>query len=252
MIALITATGGRPWQFDLCQKFMKRQTYNGDVLWIIVDDCYPRSTDIVQPDFKEKWQIVKAYPSPPWRVGQNTQGRNIEAGLDELKKYPDIETIFIIEDDDYYRPIYLERMMSNWSACKILGETKTIYYNPITRRYAVNPNTGYASLFQTAFSRELIPLLKAVKGNRFIDGALWKVATDKKLFHENDLAIGIKGLPGRAGIGAGHSNSYYGMIPDIEMKFLKSKIGDDADIYKDFYKVHGIPRRNRPDILTRR
>lgn len=254
MIALITPTGNRPLQFRLCQQYMKRQTYTGQVVWIIVDDCLPTTTDQVTDDFRDGWTIVKVYPKPVWRVGMNTQGRNMEAGIDAVLSYRDVEAIFIIEDDDYYRPIYLERMMANWSDCQILGETKTIYYNPVHRRYCVNQNITYASLFQTAFDVRTIELLRSVRMKKFIDGAFWKIAPHPKLFHENDLAVGMKGLPGRGGIGAGHSDSYYGMKPDVEMKFLTNLIGKtDADVYREFFKIPAVhPRQNRGDILTRR
>lgn len=247
MIALITPTGNRPIQFDLCQQYMKRQTYSGQVLWIIIDDCLPTTTDQVTDTFRDSWQIVKVYPKPAWRQGQNTQGRNMEAGINTLLTQPerqDIKAVFVIEDDDYYRATYLERMMANWSGCQILGETKTIYYNPVHRRYCVNGNVTYASLFQTAFDMRTIELLRSVKSHKFIDGAFWKIVQNKKLFHENDLAIGIKGLPGRGGIGAGHSDSYYGMISDVDMRFLKNHIGEaDARIYENLYKIPTTFRR---------
>jgi len=48
MIALITPTGARPKQIRLCAEWMKRQTYNGSVLWIVVDDAIPITVDLIQ------------------------------------------------------------------------------------------------------------------------------------------------------------------------------------------------------------
>jgi hypothetical protein len=252
MIALITPTGNRPDQFALCQHYMKRQTYTGAVVWIIIDDCIPETTLQVTESFRENWTIIKTRPKPAWRPGDNTQGRNMNDGINTLvKNYSrhEIDCIFFIEDDDYYRPRYLERMMELWDGCEILSETRTIYYNPVIRHYAVNGNVTYGSLFQTAIAYETIPKLRAVSHVKFIDGALWKTATRKKLFYEDDLAVGIKGLPGRGGIGAGHSVNYSGMNPDISMKFLINKIGrDDAEKYAKYYRADHLsqhPRINR-------
>lgn len=41
MIVLITPTGARKNQFELCMRWMLRQTYQGNVVWIIVDDPVP-------------------------------------------------------------------------------------------------------------------------------------------------------------------------------------------------------------------
>ena len=77
MIALITPTGSRADQFKLCTMFMERQTYKGEVTWIIVDDAYPSTTDRVDKGFKDNWTIIKVYPTPIWQ-GQNTQSRNMQ------------------------------------------------------------------------------------------------------------------------------------------------------------------------------
>ena len=251
MIALITPTGNRPDQFALCQKYMKRQTYAGAVAWIIIDDCIPETTTQVTTSFRENWNIIKINPKPTWKPGDNTQGRNMTDGINAVVRNfarHEIEAIFFIEDDDYYHANFLERMMELWYSeprCEIISETKTIYYNPVTRHYAVNQNITYGSLFQTAINYDMIPKLRAVINVKFIDGALWKLAKKKKLFYENDLAIGIKGLPGRNGIGAGHSTNYYGMAPDVNMHFLKSKIGDDAKEYERYYRVDNLSQYQR-------
>lgn len=37
-LTLLTATGERQEAFDLCQRWMQRQTFEGSVRWVIVDD----------------------------------------------------------------------------------------------------------------------------------------------------------------------------------------------------------------------
>ncbi len=237
MIALITPTGARPYQFELCQTWMSKQTYKGKVTWFIVDDSIPRSTDGVTDNFKPEWTICKIYPSPPWRIGQNTQARNITAGIKALidnYKIEDIEAIFIIEDDDYYRPNYLERMMANFQSYHLIGERNTIYYNVQWRRHITNSNTIHASLFQTAFKYDVLNTFIGCTMNKFMDCVFWSKVSNRNLFYENDLAVGIKGMPGRNGIGAGHSRAM-SMINDSNMVYLRSLIGEDARYYERFY-----------------
>ena len=231
MIVLITPTGARPSQFDICTQLMRQQTYKGDVTWIIIDDAYPVSTNKVDLDFRDNWNIVKIQPQPRWSTGQNTQARNIAAGLNAIPK--GAEAIFIIEDDDYYRPVYLECMMAH-KGHDLWGEMKTIYYNVQHRRHITNGNTIHASLFQTAFTPAAIPAMIKSLPNKFIDCVFWTLVPDRILFQEGDLAIGIKGMPGRGGIGAGHSRAM-NMTPDFQLSWLKSKIGSDALLYERYY-----------------
>jgi hypothetical protein len=245
MIALITATGGRPIQFNLCQEFMRRQTYKGDVLWIIIDDCAPTTTDNVKYDFKEDWIIIKHYPKPLWRQGQNTQFRNmIEGGDMVLKNFneKDIKAVFIIEDDDYYKPTYLENMMSRFETFDIIGETYSVYYNVTYNNYIVWGNVKHCSLFQTAFTPKIIPILQDICRHPspypgfYIDVELWSKVKNRCFFRDGNLAIGIKGLPGRGGIGAGHDN-YKNMTADTNGHYLKELLGDDADLYIRYSKL---------------
>lgn len=241
MIALITPTGYRSKQIDLCAKWMRRQTYQGDVLWVIVDDVIPSTTDFILPDFKKNWEIKKVYPRPAWVFGDNTQSRNIQAGLDVVKQYPEVKSIYIIEDDDYYFPTYLEEMEKKLVGVFAAAEINTIYFNVNTISPIYNKNTTHGSLFQTAFKPALIPILEYILYipiNRFIDMQFWSKLQFIKtnLFKaEKVLSIGIKGLPGRPGIGMGHIqeriNIPTGDIKAEKIKALKALIGLDYLLY---------------------
>jgi len=250
-IALITPTGCRPAQFDLCKLFMQRQTYQGEVCWIIVDDCIPVTTNSVQENFRENWTIIKVYPAPPWRPGLNTQGRNISVGLNTLLanyNTKDIEGIFIIEDDDYYKSVYLERMIPRLKGVQAAGERNTIYYNVYYRTYFTHANTGHSSLFQTAFTVSALQIFGRCCSEAFIDMSFWTQLTNVKLFNDNNLSIGIKGMPGRYGIGAGHTR-LRNMPKDNEWHYLVSLIGiEDVKLYTRFYGGSNI----RPALFQRR
>lgn len=239
MIFLITPTGGRNTQIAICSRLMHAQTYKGDVVWIVVDDCNPVTTDIIKDDFRENWTIIKEYPDPPWRVGFNTQGRNLSVGINTLlKNYckEDIEAVFIIEDDDYYRPEYLEKMMTHFEGFNVIGEVNTIYYNVYFRKYVANGNMKHASLFQIAFKPDAISTFRMCYQDKFIDSMFFQLLKGEgvNLFQDINLAVGIKGLPGRAGIGAGHGKGM-NMRNDPFFKYLTNLIGSDAKYYEGYY-----------------
>ena len=236
MIALITPTGVRAKQIKLCSEFMKRQTYLGDVVWVIVDDGDPSTADFIPREFKRNWQVVKIYPKDKWVPGMNTQSSNLLIGLDAVNKYKP-EAIFIIEDDDYYAPDYLKTMTKLLKGNDLIGEQNTVYYNVIQHRWYPNRNTMHASLFQVGFVFELIPMFRKVcleRKGKFIDICFFREATrqNKKIyFTKARLSIGIKGLPGRSGIGFGHRMNTSKMTDDTNMKKLKELIGEDYIYY---------------------
>jgi hypothetical protein len=253
MIALITPTGARPQQFNMCALWMSRQTYTGQIVWLIVDDALPRTTDAIEEHFKTDWTIIKIYPEPTWTYGQNTQSRNIEVAINTLctnYREADIEAIFIIEDDDYYKSNYIERMMCRMQGFKVIGEMNTVYYNVYYRTYFVNRNTSHVSLFQLAFRPEMLPLFKSCYNEKFIDfkfyeklhAQLYVHRGEVGFFNENNLAIGMKGMPGRAGIGAGHGK-LLNMHPDPAMTYLLTQMNnEDAKYYAGYYGNNGYPQ----------
>lgn len=259
-IVLITPTGGRPDQIALCAMFMKRQTYAGNVVWIIVDDCQQRTTDFITDDFRENWKIVKRYPQPPWQPGQNTQNRNLQIGMIAITEsglMPEVEAIFMIEDDDYYSPDYLQNNLSALSNYLVCGESFTVYYNVFFRRYLPNGNSTWSSLFQIAFRPEVISNFSHCFGNKLIDicfcqksGIPFNRINLFRLLAGKNWSIGIKGLPGRAGIGAGHTGNW-GSGDDANWTMLKALIGEeDAKLYMKYYGVGQQPTQ-APDTFAR-
>ena len=71
------------------------------------------------------------------------------------------------------------------------------------------------------------------KNSKFVDLMVFRNFIPKSktlLFEGLDLAIGIKGLPGRPGIGIGHKPIYQ-IQPDSDMLVLKKLIGEDYIYY---------------------
>lgn len=230
MISLITPTGGRPAAFALCEKWMSRQTKRWD-RWIVVDDCEPRTPCTMGQEV--------ICPERVWKPGDDSQRDNMRLALAAVEPGSDV---FIIEDDDYYGPCYLE-YMSGWLAkCSVIGIAPTRYYHASLRAYHVFDNLRHASLCQTAFAWEQLPrMVEATKGTReqYIDMMFWgSVERDDlpRIFINLPIAIGIKGLPGRRGVVDAHRGK--GMKDDPKGEMLRTWIGADADEYlKDWGNV---------------
>ena len=234
MLTLLTMTGCRPLAFELCQRWMRQQDFNGPVRWIIVDDG-----EQAQPvKFRRpNWTVEIVRPEPFWRPGQNTQARNILAGLELLS--PD-DRLVIIEDDDYYAPGYLT-MANLWlDHTDLAGEALARYYHVGQRLYFNCNNVQHASLCSTAMKGEAIEKLKYVCLNRvdFIDMTLWRTFTGTRQLYSSRLCVGIKGLPGRAGIGVGHrmQSGRNQIHADPNGYVLQEWIGPDWINYEGLYQ----------------
>jgi len=229
-ITLITPTGGRPQAFALCEQFMLAQTYSGALQWFVVDDCLPPTACSAH-----QLQVV---PNPYWSPGQNTQARN----LLEAIPHAQYDCIVIIEDDDYYAPRYLEYMVGLLQSADLVGISNAQYYNVRTRTYRQHSNTHHASLCSTAMRRSVLQMLQVVcqEKAKWIDIELWARWSGSKSLKSPfnpALVVGIKGLPGRPGIGRGHiMNPEHGYNTDKDLQMLTTWIGEAARQYKNYYK----------------
>ena len=231
-ITLITATGDRPEALALCERYMLRQTFKGRIQWLVIDDgqvsCIP----------SEGQEYLRREPSAEDR--QPTLALNILT----LLPFVESDKILFIEDDDWYAPEYISYMFHVLDNVIIAGEGNAIYYNVKERKYYKHGNTGHASLCQTGlrFNEDTRKLLQEILNTqeKFIDILLWqKINGVKRLVnHEQPFCVGIKGMPGRKGIGTGHNpNNRY--VEDFDMIYLEKLIGSDKENYgKYFSRTH--------------
>lgn len=225
MLTMLTATGARPEAFTLCQRWMMRQTYAGPVRWIIVDDG-PTPQPI---GFKRAgWTLEVIRPNPLWQPGQNTQARNLVAGLDACGADA---RVVIVEDDDHYAPDWLETCERELHKAELVGEIRARYYNIASRKGRQLGNTHHSSLCSTAMRGAALDTFRRVcqPGVKFIDMNLWRQHPSRHLF-DGSSVTGIKGLPGRGGIGMGHRHNFNG-AHDPSLKLLREWIGEDAEFY---------------------
>lgn len=227
MITLITCTGERQEAFSQCEKYLERQTYKGPVQWIVVDDGKIPTTVRLSCEYYRGPKI--------WEEGFNTQRLNMDLALTKVN--PATRAIFIIEDDDWYSPSFIETSLNLLKYADIVGIADTAYYHIKIPGIKYMKNFSHASLCQTAISYKLLPLLiKAVNsGEKYFDIELWKYTNQAKLksilIQDPKLSIGMKGLKGRGGIGVGHRDRGYEY--DVNFKKLEELIGvDDGLFYK--------------------
>jgi hypothetical protein len=201
---------------------MAEQTFDGAVRWIIIDDCEPAQAI----DFdRSHWGLEHVKPRPAWRAGANTQARNLLAALSRVESH---ERVAIIEDDDVYMPDWLATVdQALTGRVEMVGEGRAYYYNVQQRVAREMRNTEHASLCATAVTGHALDVFRGIVSagaRKFIDLVLWREFTGRKVLLEGHRVVGIKGMPGRAGIGIGHGRTFGG-THDPEGEILASWIG---------------------------
>lgn len=196
MLVAVTPTGGRPEAFAKCIEYMESQTISEPVRWVVVDD----GTDPMPTPEVDGWATVHIRPRPLWEPGQNTQARNLLAGLDYVEPG---DKLAIIEDDDQYAPDWLERVSGWLDRDDLVGEAPSLYRHLNGNEKWMN-NKRHASLCATAMKGRSIDRFREIleEGGTMIDCRLWKMGG--KIHPWDGGVIGIKGYPGRPGIGVGH------------------------------------------------
>lgn len=225
MLHLMTATGARPQAWAICERLMAAQDYAGPVAWIIVDDG-PEPQPVT---FKrDGWKLLVIRPTPLWKPGQNTQARNLRKGMEAV---PADARLVVIEDDDYYAPDWLTTVSAQLERAELVGECLARYYNIALRRGQQLRNDSHASLCSTAMRGRALDTFRAELRDdvKFIDINLWRQHPSRHLF-TGGRVVGMKGLPGRGGIGMGHRSDFRG-VEDAHFSLLRQWIGAGASLY---------------------
>src|SRR5664280_1573415 len=231
----ITLTGDRPVAFGLCQKWMAAQTIKCDQ-WVVVEDGKVPMREPFTP-------LVTHIRREPQK---NDPAVTMLLNLKEALKVVTGDYILVWEDDEYYHPTYIEEMVKRLKSHEAAGIGNSKYYH-LAGGYRIHNNMTHASLAQTAFRKGLIHVLQSVfSGDNFIDIRFWK-KVNGFIFDDgekNPLYVGIKGLPGRSGIGMGHAiDSYYDQ--DKNHAILKKWIPKDYQVYLDILKTVPAVEFNR-------
>jgi hypothetical protein len=205
---------------------MRRQTRLPDE-WVVADGgMNPARCTMGQT------HVIEQRPPGPWNFACNLLN-----GIDHATG----DAIVVWEDDDHYRPDHIERMAARAEeGGQLIGsEDMQRYYNVASRQWRVFHNVG-ASMCQTAIARPLWSLFKQViqqcqgRNAYTIDQTLWRRAGRNAWSILGQMTVvGIKGLPGRVGLGVGHRpDARWNYDPDLVQ--LREWIGNDADTYAGF------------------
>lgn len=235
-VTLITPTGFRQAAFSKCEEYIARQSYiqkGGVYQWIVVDDGKnPIKTTMGQEYYKLDHERHKG----------KSICRNYAFALERVKH----KNIIFIEDDDWYRPTYLERTIDALKIWDLVGYWKNRYYNVKERKYYQNHNMGHSSLCSTAITSNIIHDTHKIvvklylRGAMFIDLRLWRLGVKKKIIDDKSQVVGIKGMPGRLGpthtLNGRRKNLYKA---DKDFAVLKEWIGPmDASFYEAIFSSH--------------
>lgn len=224
-ISVLTPTADRPAAFALAEKMMARQTVIADE-WIVADGG-------VTPVECTAGQI---HCHDPRETGAANFAHNLLNGIARARG----DVLVIVEDDDYYAPSHIDRMVEMAQIFPIVGaEDVQRYYNVAHRCWRTFNNIG-ASMCQTAIRRELWPQFAAMirmcleRNTYGIDTNFWRSVPRENWGIVGAMTVvGIKGLPGKAGLGVGHRPDAL-WTADHDLAKLRSWIGSDADVYAEF------------------
>lgn len=231
-ITCITPTGDRPLAFALCQRWMMRQTMQADQ-WIVVDDGRNPAEPSVPMEYVRR--------EPRGDDPKCTLAVNLREALPRITG----NKILVIEDDEYYAPGYIAEMSRRLDVYELVGICRSKYYHVPTGGYMTNGNGGHASLAETGFRASFLPVVSSCIGKgidiHWLDTQLWRIANSSgsRNFHlfvdlDEPLYVGIKGLPGREGVGIGHQTRAYRTRDGVNREILKRWIPRDYQVYLDY------------------
>lgn len=223
-VSILTPTCDRPIAFALTEKYLARQTIAPHE-WIVADGGQTAANCTMG-------QIHVHLRSTP---GAKNFATNLLNGIAAATG----DVLVICEDDDWLRNDHLALMVAMAQRFPLIGsDDKQNYYNVAHRCWRSFNNVG-ASMCQTAIRRELLPAFEAMirkcirSGSYGIDTHFWRsVPTDKWGIVGQMSVVGIKGLPGRAGLGVGHRPEGPRWSSDPDLSQLRAWIGADASLYE--------------------
>lgn len=236
MLTLITPTSDRPQAFALCERWMSRQTYSGPLHWIVVDDGSERT------DCTRGQDVIRR---PAGEHPHQSFLNNLLAGFRRAESFA-AQKVLIIEDDDWYHPGYLQQMSDWLEDADVVGQGRARYYNIQSRRCKEMGNRRHCSLCQTGVTGRVLPWIiqwvESGHATKVLDMEIWKHALGafRRMIDTDGstLSCGIKGLPGKGGLGYGH-RMHRGEPTDHDGRVLRRWIGDEDAAMLENYREAG-------------
>jgi hypothetical protein len=221
-VTLITPTADQPLGMLLCERYMQRQSATWHQ-WIVADDgCEHARLTLGQQHIR--------------RVREHEGGRSLAGNLLAALPHVTGDVVLVIEHDDWYAPNHVEVCIEKLAKSAAAGSRWQRYYNVERRCWRVMRNVGSA-LCNTAFSVDLVPAMERAArrahaaGSYGVDRMFWDAIGTAGAVHDVDTVVGIKGLPGRRGLGMGHRPDEQ-WKSDPELRQLRAWIGSDLEEYR--------------------
>lgn len=205
---IVPTRNNRPEFLKQCRKYIARQTY--PVKQVVVVD-YPQKT--LPHDLAERYQY----------------------GFSQIIH---CDVVFLIEDDDWYRADYIERMVERWEfhgKPDIYGISDSLYYHLFSQRFWHSEHPGRASAYSTMIKANAV-IDWARLDPLWMDIGIWEQLKGVAEQLPHRIAVGIKHGIGDCG-GVGHYAGFYerrdprGISHDHDFAQLKEWIGDDLEFY---------------------
>lgn len=180
---IIPDRGDRPKFLANCLRMMKAQTLQP--VDILVVDYAPESTDV---------DITQRY----------------KRGYDALKN-KGLDIIAFIENDDWYHPTYLEKMVWAWDSAgrpDLFGTNYTIYYHMRLRKYYKLLHHDRASMMNTFIRPDMqMAGIWPIDKQPFTDMAIWSSKLKGLVFSPPYcISLGMKHGIGKTG-GRAHTDN---------------------------------------------
>ena len=221
-VSIITPTADQPVGIGLLEGYVAAQTVQPHE-WIVADDGEkPASLTMGQAHLVRERTVQ----------GGASLALNMLTALEAVTG----DYVVVMEHDDYYSPSHIEHCIGVNSAAT--GASHIRYYHGAKRQWIRMRSRGSA-LCCTAFYAECIPFMQEAAesclktGSITLDRSFWGKISGQ--ITDSDTVVGIKGLPGRKGLGMGHNPANQWAI-DPDMTTLAKWIGHDAaTVYADLY-----------------
>lgn len=241
-VTLLTCTRDRPGPFELCQRWVTRMVLaapGNDIRWVVVDDGDVPITWSLRPPCE-----ITYLRRAPSQAG-NTLALNLIEAIPHLRG-----ATLTIEDDDWYHADYIPVMLDRLTRGHLTGQMPTLYWHVLDRAWHISPvSSGHVSLFRTGFLPTAYPHLLAAceeaerQATPWVDLYFWGEArrgnlTARRWMDSITFSLGIKGQPGRGGLGSNHRRGVF-RNPDPAGHWLARQIGADAAVYLQRYPPTG-------------
>lgn len=166
------------------------------------------------------------------------------------------------EDDDWYAPNYIERMLFEWIKAgkpQIFGVGQSTYYHLFVHKYHTITHPGRASNMATLVTKAVTKIEWCSDDFPYTDLHLWKVLDGATFVPEKPVCMGLKHGIGMVG-GGGHQHDWYRYDNDDKHEeHLLKTTGSDFLFYHSFtardkfnYSFNGKKANPFLSIVTRR